>query len=89
MRWLLVLLALAACGRPDPLPAGSLAPCGERSVPPQPPKSGTRNLQNIVAWANRVQLAREATDQALVQCAGKHTALTIWVRQHGGHRGSH
>jgi len=51
-------------------------------VPPQPPKSGTRNLSNIVTWANQIQLAREATDRTLADCAEKHSQLIKWVKEH-------
>jgi len=51
-------------------------------VPPQPPKSGTRNLTNIANWATKIQLAREATDATLADCAEHHAALIKWVKEH-------
>ena len=51
-------------------------------MPPQPPKSGTRNLTNIANWATKIQLAREATDATLADCAEKHAALIKWVKEH-------
>lgn len=59
-----------------------MAPCGARTVPPQPPKSGTRNLTNIVTWANQIQLAREATDRTLADCAERHSQLVKWLKEH-------
>jgi len=59
-----------------------MVPCGARTVPPQPPKSGTRNLTNIANWATKIQLAREATDATLADCAEKHAALIKWVKEH-------
>jgi hypothetical protein len=76
---LLIALFLSACAAP---PAGLLAPCVARTVPPQPPKAGTRNLNNITAWANQIQLAREATDRALADCSTRHAALVEWVQRH-------
>jgi len=73
-------LMLPACSS-DP-PAGLMAPCGSRTLPPQPPKSGTRNIENIVKWANQLQLAREATDSTLADCADRHSQLIKWVKEH-------
>jgi len=78
---LLITLLLAACAS-DPPPAGLMVPCGVRTLPPQPPKSGTRNISNIVAWANQLQLAREATDRTLSDCADRHSQLVKWVKEH-------
>jgi len=76
----LLIIACAGCSS-DP-PSALLAPCGARTVPPQPPKSGTRNLTNIVTWANQIQLAREATDRTLADCADRHSQLVKWVKEH-------
>jgi len=81
MRALLLAALLAACAA-DPPPVALMAPCGARTVPPQPPKSGTRNITNIVAWANKIQLAREATDATLSDCADRHAALVTWLKEH-------
>ena len=77
---ILLIIACAACSS-DP-PAALMAPCGARTVPPQPPKSGTRNLTNIVTWANQIQLAREATDRTLADCAERHSQLVKWLKEH-------
>ena len=78
---ILLIIACAACTA-DPPPAALMAPCGARTVPPQPPKSGTRNLTNIANWATKIQLAREATDATLADCAEKHSQLIKWVKEH-------
>ena len=78
---LLIALLLAACAA-DPPPAALMTPCGARTIPPQPPKSGTRNLSNIAAWATKLQLAREATDSTLADCADRHSALVKWIKEH-------
>ena len=81
MRALLpMLLILVSCAA-DP-PAALMVPCGARTIPPQPPKSGTRNLTNIANWATKIQLAREATDATLADCAEHHAALIKWVKEH-------
>jgi len=56
--------------------------CGTRTVPPQPPAKGKRTIQNLALFATQVQLAREATDRTLADCANRHAALIVWVKSH-------
>jgi hypothetical protein len=75
--WWLVLLA--GCASPPP---ELMQPCAVSTLPPQPPKSGHRTIQNLATWANNLQLAREATDHALVECSQRQAGLAQWIRNH-------
>ena len=79
MRRLWLLLLLSACAAP---PEQLLLPCRPATIPPQPPAAGHRTIQSLAAWTSSLQLAREATDDALAECSARQAALVQWVKEH-------
>lgn len=86
MRALALLILLAGCAAPQPQPSqvpARLQVCPDAVYAPAPPPA-PRTVANLFAWASANELARQHTEAARRDCAGRLNDLNMWILQHKG-----
>lgn len=83
IRGAVLLLLLAGCTSPPTPPQvpSRLQVCPDAVyAPPAPPSP--RAIKALVAWARQIETAREKTETARRECAGRLDALNLWILKH-------
>jgi hypothetical protein len=84
--WMLLLVVavslLAGCTQPQPpqVPA-RLQVCPDAVYAPPPPPS-PRTVKALFVWAGKIEVARQHSEAARLDCSRRLDALNLWILRH-------
>jgi hypothetical protein len=83
IRMFALVLLLAGCSTPVPPPQvpPRLQVCPDAVYAPPPPPS-PRTVKALFVWAGKIEVARQHTEAARHDCAGRLDALNLWILRH-------
>ena len=87
---LLCLLLLMSCAAQPPAPVPATLPeppaelitCRQDGFRPPDPLPRLRTVEQVAAWAQQAELARQRTQAELMDCARKLDQLHQWIDDH-------